>query len=292
MNISLLNQILVYLVILSGTGIAFWCYLADRKAVMNKLFFSFVIVIISNIFFSYLFQLSPFNNHAILLARLMWATASLLIPIFYFFAIYFPSKVKSSVYGNIIFLALGIVFALLSISSTYLIRSVSTTHEIIYGSGINLFYAALLGSICTGFVIILKKYIHFGAEEKQRIKYFIFGIAIYLFLNIIFSIVLPIITGSNGYSFLGDYSAIFFLGFTAYAIMKHHLFNIKVIATEITVIMLSVALFVEVFLSNNSIEGAVKAIIWVLASYGGYILIKSVKTEIKQKETLEVLAKK
>jgi signal transduction histidine kinase len=36
----------------------------------------------------------------------------------------------------------------------------------------------------------------------------------------------------------------------------------------------------------------IKAIVWILATYGGYVLIKSVKTEIKQKEDLQVLATK
>jgi signal transduction histidine kinase len=43
------------------------------------------------------------------------------------------------------------------------------------------------------------------------------------------NLILPIVTGTNEYAKLGSYATIFFLGATAYAIIAHHLFDIRII---------------------------------------------------------------
>ena len=105
--------------------------------------------------------------------------------------------------------------------------------------------------------------------------FFLIGIFLFALGNLTFNVfILSFMTQYSRYTQLGDFSAIFLLIFTAYAIIKHQLFNIKVIATETTVIALSIGLLVEVFLSNNFTEGLLKGIVWILATYGGYALIK------------------
>lgn len=295
MSNALLNQILVFTVLGSGLGIALWVMLGDSKKLVNKLFSCFVFLVVINIFVSYLFQLHIDSIYTIYWAKLIWVTASLMIPVFYYFAVYFPRKVKSYLPLNIIFILLGAIFSILSLWSDLLIKNISIKdwgNEISYGSLIYPFYAALIGSIIFGLWTILRKYILLSRIEKVKIKYFIFGIGIFLTANIVFGVIMPALFGNSEFTSLGDYSAIFFIGFTAYAIMRHQLFNIKVIATESIVILLSFGLLVETFISNSIGELIIKVIIWGLATYGGWQLIKSVKLEIQQKEELEHLAKK
>lgn len=295
MKSSLISQLLVFMVSFSGLGIALWCYLVDRKKVVNQLFASLVVLIVLNIFLSFLLH-QPFDDKwTVFWVRLIWVTGSLLIPVFYFFAINFPTKIKSYSFLNILFIILGAVFTLLSLFSNLIVKGISARdwgNEIVYGSGNNFFYAALVAAFIAGVWIIIKKYIQSVGKEKTQIRLFLIGIVVYFTLSIIFSILFPIIFKTTQYYYLGDYSAIVLVGFVAYAIMKHQLFNIKVIATESIVIVLSIGLLVEVFFSNSStLEGVIKAIIWVLATYGGWTLIKSVRVEIEQKESLEKLAK-
>lgn len=290
----LLNNILVFLVLGSGLGIAFWTYLGNKKKVVNKLFSCFVVLIVLNIVFSYLFQSQNSEHLALLWARMIWVTASLLIPTFYFFSIQFPRKETSHPILEYTFVGLGILFATLSLFSQLLIKGLKQQewgNEVVYGSGILLFYIALVGAIIVGLWMILGKYIQFSKDEKLKVKYFIFGIAIYLVSNIIIGVIAPYVFNNSEYTTLGDYSAIFFLAFTAYAIMKHQLFDIKVIATESIVILLSVGLLIEAVMSSSFSEGAIKVIIWILATWAGYALVRSVKQEIKQKEDIAKLAK-
>ena len=296
MRATLLNEVLIFAVSISGLLMALWCYLVNKKAIVNKIFSSIVVLIVLNIIFSYLFQLKlPVGhiNWSLLCARMIWITASLLMTYFYFFSIYFPKKIYNSIRLDWFFILLGLLFASLSAFSNFLIRDVAVKewgNEIIYGPAILFFYFALIGSVLISFIIVTKKYFHFQNEDKIRIKYLLTGFAIYIAFNIIFGILFPIALNTNQYSYLGDYSAIFFLGFTVYAIIKHQLFNIKVIATETTVVALSFGLLFEAFLSNNLTEGLLKGVVWILATYGGYVLVKSVKVEISQKEKLAKLA--
>jgi len=295
MKNSLLDLILMVFVLCSGVGIAFWVVLGDVKKLVNKYFSSFVLLAMLNILFSYFLKISSNVELSIYWAKLIWLTASLMVPVFYFFTLYFPKKIKDNFLLNIIFIAAGIILAVLSVASDFFIKNVSVQgwgHEVIYGSGIFLFYIVLIFSVIYGLWTIIKKYYSLSKNEKIKIKYFIFGIIIFLFSNLLFGVFLPAVLKNSEYTSIGDYSAIFFIGFTAYAIMKHQLFNIKVIATESIVILLSVGLFVQAFISGSAVEYILKFIIWALASYGGWLLIKSVKIEIKQKEELEHLAKK
>ena len=90
---------------------------------------------------------------------------------------------------------------------------------------------------------------------------------------------------------IGDYSLIFLLGFTAYAIVKHHLFNIKIIATQTAVIVINIILLIQVFTAPNITEGLLTGLFWVIVAYGSWILVQSVKKEIYQRKEMERLTK-
>ncbi len=77
----------------------------------------------------------------------------------------------------------------------------------------------------------------------------------------------------------------------AIAVLKHHLFNIKIIATELLVFSIWIATLIE-FLFEDSLRGRLLAggsfVFMVIA---GILLIRSVIKEVKQKEKIEELSK-
>ncbi|MEK9156378.1 MAG: HAMP domain-containing sensor histidine kinase [Patescibacteria group bacterium] len=157
----------------------------------------------------------------------------------------------------------------------------------------NLFYVLTL--LLTGYVLyeLIKKYRYLDKINQSKIQYFIVGIFLYAGFNIIFNIAFFYLIRDNyKYTQLGDFSAIFFLGFAAYAVMKKGLFDIRVIATETAVTVLSVVLIVRVFVSTSAMEWLFNSLIWILATYGGYVMIRSVKLEIKRRDEVQRLAKK
>jgi signal transduction histidine kinase len=151
------------------------------------------------------------------------------------------------------------------------------------------FYALLL-TVFTIFILI-KKFKGLDIAFRSKIISFIIGIFLFALFNIVFNVIgFFLFPNNTKFTQFGDFSAIFFLGFTAYAIMKHQLFNIKVIATQSIVIVLSLVLLVKTFISPDFTQAVISGVIWAIATYGGWQLIKSVKKEIEQKEHIEKLA--
>jgi Ca2+/Na+ antiporter len=75
--------------------------------------------------------------------------------------------------------------------------------------------------------------------------------------------------------------------FTAYAILKHHLFEIRVILTEILVGVMGLILSCVPFLMADKNLKILMSLVFLFYCLIGYLLIKSTLKEVNAKETLE-----
>lgn len=80
----------------------------------------------------------------------------------------------------------------------------------------------------------------------------------------------------------------FYLLFAGYAIVKHHLFDIKLILTEILVGTMGIILLILPFLMISDSLRILTSIIFFLFCVFGYYLIKAIHNEIKKKEEAEM----
>lgn len=76
----------------------------------------------------------------------------------------------------------------------------------------------------------------------------------------------------------------FYLLFVGYAIVKHHLFDIKLILTELLVGIFSTFLFIQIFLSNSIWQYIWNISVFIVFLFFGYLFIKSIFREIRIKE--------
>ncbi len=119
---------------------------------------------------------------------------------------------------------------------------------------------------------------------------------IYVFLGLLIALVFGFVTNIVLYSVgiieaaeYGPLAVIFFILFTAYAILKYHLFDIKVIATEIFTGLLLFLLILDI--PNYSSIPQLVLNIGILAgsSVVGIFLIRSVLWEVKTRQEMEML---
>jgi signal transduction histidine kinase len=123
---------------------------------------------------------------------------------------------------------------------------------------------------------------------RQQIKYILTGT------------ILSFLGGSTNYFLwydipilpIGNAIAVIFVILLVYAIFKHHLFNIKVIATEIFSILLLIILLINVFSVRGLSEFIFNLVIFLAATIFAILLIRSVLQEVKIREDLEVLTSK
>ena len=126
-------------------------------------------------------------------------------------------------------------------------------------------------------------------EAKYQLRLVLIGISIMLAL-IIATVLLPIII-ANSVSFipLTPLYTLVFLGMTAYAIVKHKLFDAKVIATEAFTVILWIAIFARIFGASSLPDRIIDTFFLLFISTFGFLLVRSVRREVKQRERLETL---
>ena len=288
-NIISLHKIAVTLISAIGLWLGFLVWFTNRKLKANQMFLLLTIFIALWLIFYYLNQSSNDPEKALLWARLAAGAVSLFFIPFYFFFIYFLNLEKRfQVLNKSIFL-FGITFFVLSVFTDLFMRGVEFKKwgvDVQFGPLSSFFFgfAIILSTIVV--YLILKKYFPSIPQEKLRLKYFFAGVLIWIGMNFVFNMILSLWKQSIQYSYFGHYSAIFLLVFTAYAILKRKLFDIKIILTELLVGVFVILLFVQIFLSNSMFEYIWHIIIFIIFLFFGYFLIRSVLKEIEIKEKI------
>jgi signal transduction histidine kinase len=247
---------------------------------------------ISYLVFGY-FSHSPSQIEiALFWKKLFLSTISLFIILTYFFSIYFPKKEKTNyIVINKIILFVEIAFIFL-INFTDLIivdvRAMEWGTDIVWGVGKNIWFGAMIAFTFLIVGRIIKKYFLLSLRQKLQTQLFLVGIFIFASMNFIFNMIFPVLQNTYKYHQFGDYSAIFLLGFTAYAIVKHELMGIKTLITQVLIIIISLILFLDVILlSDNLTMQLLKIGILLAFLYFSRELVKSVRKEKKAREELE-----
>ncbi len=288
-----LEEILVVLIVVSGTLLSVWVWRSDKESRLNQLFSVMTISAIFWTVFSFLGFLSDTPWNSIIFYKINAASVIIfLISSFYFYVIHFleyKNFKKYKIIGRLIF-SFGLLLILLSLFTNTIIKDVtikSSGAEIVFGEA-NIFfnlYAFFVAILVVS--LLIKRYIHLDRREKLKVQYFLLGTILFTLFNIIFNIFSPIFTGTVAYQHLGDYSAIFLIGFTAYAIVKKNLFGIKVVLTEVLVSIIVIILFVNIFISKGVFEYMWKGSLFLIFIYFGKIMIRSVRKEIEAEKQLE-----
>ncbi len=119
--------------------------------------------------------------------------------------------------------------------------------------------------------------------EKTQIQYFLFAMAVSF--------------SGGGLTFLVVYGIDFYPVFNilaflytpilTYAILKKQLFDIRVVLTQFFVGIIAILLFINLVLSQSSFEYFWKGSLFMAFLIAGYLLVRSVMNEIKQREELQ-----
>ncbi|MBI2582996.1 hypothetical protein HYV98_01940, partial [Candidatus Azambacteria bacterium] len=160
--------------------------------------------------------------------------------------------------------------------------------ESILGIGYPLF--GLYFALYTGwaFLILLFKHKRADGILRRQLTYILIGLVISITFGVIFNLIF-ILGGNYRFIWVGPYASFIMLSFIGFAILKHHLFNIKVIATEILTASILIILFGQIFVAKTTNERLLRTFLFGLTAIFGYLLIRSVLAEVRQREELQKL---
>jgi signal transduction histidine kinase len=127
-------------------------------------------------------------------------------------------------------------------------------------------------------------------EEKNQLDFVIWGTAIGFIFGMIFDLFLPL-AGNYRYIFIGPLFSFSMVASIAYSITRYHLFNIKVIATEVLIFLMWIFILIRIFVSGTFEDQIANGGLLIISVIAGIFLIKSVMKEVEQREKIETLAK-
>ncbi len=154
-------------------------------------------------------------------------------------------------------------------------------------------YALEIVAIFWVIFICVKKYISLSKAnlERKKIIYFMIGMSGFLGLFVGSNLVGQI-TLIQEISFVGSLGMAIFIGFLAYLIVKYKAFNIKLIATQALVTALVILIASELFFAESATNQILILSTLAISLGFGYMLIKSVKSEVERKEQLQMMSDK
>ncbi len=298
MNLLLnFNFIVLVVTLLSNLVLAFFVYHNNPKSATNKIFT--FLSIITTIWLA--LTIVPESvagisqNTTLFLIRLSLFFAVPQALLFFFLANTFPNREfgieKKSLWLILIVSVLIMLFNL----SPYVIESVDIKNDVnqtVPGPGMPAFGLFNMSLSIAAVVVLIRRIRKSSGLLKNQLKLILFGIVAILGF-IIISVLLPVILFR--YNFFASFTPLYtfiFLATISFAIVKYHLFNIKVIAAQALVSVLILVLFFEGLLAQSVPVLLYKLGFAIFVMLLGIFLVRSVKREVEQREQLEILTKK
>ncbi|MEK7567964.1 MAG: ATP-binding protein [Patescibacteria group bacterium] len=185
-------------------------------------------------------------------------------------------------------LIVSIIFSPLTINSVNHITS--EEKNVVFGPIYPIYGLLMFVYFLWSYLNFYKRYKVENRENKYRLSFIIIGTGLSVFSGLIFDIVFPYFGNFDLY-WLGPMLTIIFVTFTAYAILRHKLFNVKVIAAELLTFSLWITISIRAFLSKTPEDQLINGGLLLITVVLGIFLIKSVIKEVESREEIERLAK-
>ena len=106
-----------------------------------------------------------------------------------------------------------------------------------------------------------------------------------------FGLVLPAL-GYERFTNFDVSCSLFFVGFTTYAIVQYRWMNIKVVAFELLAIFITGTSLMEIFVADTVGQRIYKSIMFVVLTILSVFMVKSVLSEVRRKEELQLMSDK
>ncbi len=255
----MLDLFILLITISINLALAVLILIKNRKPVTNKIFIAFIFFVLAWILANYFADHSTTGNQALFWSQISWMTASYALLLILFFSYFFPIKYKNkrNFKLKIIFLSflttLFAIFCLTPLFKEFILKAAiigeKGLEDYVYGPYFifgTLFFSVLILMILTNFFINYRKVKGF---EKNQIKYFIFGLFLFLFFSLAFSLVLPFLTSNSIWSKFSPLFSTILVGATTYAIVRHRLMDIRLFIQKTILYAITFTLFFAVYLS-------------------------------------------
>ncbi len=231
-----LTNLIYFTTLLISFFLAFYVLFSTKKLI-GRVFVLLTVSASGWVFVNFIVDNSTNNETALIFVRLALAFAIFIIIFFWNFAKLFPKPTDSySIKWLFLSLIPGVIF-MPFILTEYNVKSidVTTADGVVFEPGI--LYTLVIPFIITfgidSLVTIVRKYI--VSKGVDKVQLFLFGASFItsLVVAVVATIILPLL-GFSEIGIVGPLASLIFISTTAYMLLKHGLFDIRVLIGKIT----------------------------------------------------------
>lgn len=291
-----MNYVLIFNLIFSLITFAFGIFVYLKRKESSSLVFFFLCLFASIWAIGIASFTYPILFSGKMGLRIAFFGASFLTATLLYFVQLFPKEKYLSKKINFLFVGSLALIGIISIFSSLIVKNIEYRDTTVihkeYGPLYPIFGILFLLTLILSLVISFRKYKTLEGLIKKQSGYLFAGLFISFVLATITNLICPLFKIGPPYiSQYGPLSLIFFIGFTTLAITRYHLFEIKVILTELLVGLMGIILLVLPFLMPTSTLKILTFVIFLLFCIFGYYLVKATHEESKRREEAERVAK-
>ena len=289
-------QVILLFIITVVTSLVSYLVLRGKKDSAGKVFSIFILCISLWSFGLALF--SFFSNLYLIqiITRFYYVAAAGIAFFFFLFSLYFPvrkEKVKKfdfliTVVPYLLLIAFFIFDQKYLIEQVYFLSNGTKAVIINYYNYVaySIFFILY---VVAGYISLIRTYRRSNdIQVRVQIRFIIIGTLVPYLLAMFFNLLLPVI--NYQYVWIGPIFALAVVAVILYAIFKHRLFDVKVIATEVLVSVLWIFILTRTFISENIQDEITNLALLFLTIVVGIFLIRSVRKEVDSRERIQKLA--
>jgi signal transduction histidine kinase len=255
----------------------------------KKLFSNFALAVVGWIVMMIIYR-STNNVDALLgITKLLYISALLIPMVFLIFVNRFIYIKKNKILEKALLILLGFLL-ILTWTTPHIISSVALQdgleHKIIFGSLFWIYVIFLIATFNLAFYELRVKQKEFTGVKQKQVLFIILGTSLSAYPAFVTNLIFPWI-GIFAFNWVGQLFTIFHTIFVTYAILKHHLFDIKMILSEILLGLMGIILFVYIFVADNTYEVIVSVVFFVIFTGVAYTLLKELLKGITREHQLE-----
>ena len=290
-------DILVLGLTVAAIGIlGFVVFFNDRRSATNRIFLLFTMTSVVWGVLNFAAYQATTAEQSLWLWRAVIFTAVWFCLSIYTLAKVFPQESYTfSRFYSYVLAPYVVLVSFLTLTPTVFVRLLETPRQglvpiIENGPLIPLFGITVVFLVIAAIFTFVQKMRRGNDEERHQIRLIMFGTGVTFTLLICFNFILP--TAFGMYAFI-PYGAIFILPFiasTAYAIMRYHLFNTRLIAAELFSFFLTVSTLLQIVFSASFFELIFRASAFLLVLAISILLIRSVIQEVRLREEVQELS--
>ncbi|MBF05548.1 hypothetical protein CL644_02470 [bacterium] len=226
----------------------------------------------------------------------LYAAAAAIPTFFLLFTILFPSEkyILTSKHTAYIFIPFSLVLFSIFYPDLFVKTVIFETgkeHIIVFEPLLHIGYALYVsGMFFASYFVLIRKYTKNAGVLRSQVIYILIGALVPTFVGLFSNLLLPII-GEFRWNWMGQISIAVTTGIITYGILRHRLFNIRIIATEILIFIVWFIAFLRIIFSDTPSAVIFNTIAFLALVTVGFWLVRSVSREVDTREELEVLTK-